>query len=179
MSLLQKKYSVFRIHLERLRKSRAAKATVDIIRLPRQIIHRRMPMKLKSKISCLMETIQQSLFPHLDECLPSPLTEPEKHLVKILELGQIEKFVPVSASRLRLGWPVKERESFARAFIAKAVLNQFFAAWIIEHSESVVMSSGVGPQQAIESISTCLDPPSALKICCLGPIKRLCYRLKL
>jgi hypothetical protein len=31
----------------------------------------RMPIKLKERISWLMGTIQQSLFPHLDECLPS------------------------------------------------------------------------------------------------------------
>ena len=60
-------------------------------------------MKLKAKISWLMETVQQSLFPHLDECLPLPLTEPEKRLVKILELVQIEKYVPVSAKRQCLG----------------------------------------------------------------------------
>ena len=45
-----------------------------------------------------MEAVRQSLFPHLDECLPLPLTEPEKLLVKILELVQIETYVPVSAS---------------------------------------------------------------------------------
>jgi len=80
-------------------------------------------MKLKEKISWLMGTVQQSLFPHLDECLPLPLTEPEKHLVKILELLQIEKYVPVSASKQWLGRPIKEREALARAFIAKAVLK--------------------------------------------------------
>lgn len=70
-----------------------------------------------------METVQQSLFPHLDECLPLPLTEPEKRLVKVLELVQIEKHVPVSAKRQWLGRPIKEREAIARAFIAKAVLR--------------------------------------------------------
>ncbi len=80
-------------------------------------------MKLKERISWLMGTVQQSLFPHLDECLPVPLTEREKHLVKILELIQIEKYVPVSASRQWLGRPIKEREAIARAFVAKAVLR--------------------------------------------------------
>jgi hypothetical protein len=82
-----------------------------------------MPMKLKAKISWLMGTVQKSLFPHLDECLPTPLTEPEKQLVKILELILIEKYVPVSASRQWLGRPIKEREAIARAFVAKAVLK--------------------------------------------------------
>ena len=80
-------------------------------------------MKLKERISWLMGTVQQSLFPHLDECLPTPLTEREKQLVKILELIQIERFVPVTANRQWLGRPIKEREVIARAFIAKAVMN--------------------------------------------------------
>ena len=80
-------------------------------------------MKLKAKISWLMETVQQSLFPHLDECLPLQLTEPEKQLVKILELVQIENYVPISAKRQWLGRPIKEREALARAFVAKAVLR--------------------------------------------------------
>lgn len=80
-------------------------------------------MKLKERISWLMDTVQQSLFPHLDECLPEPLTEREKQLVKILELIQIEKYVPVTARRQWLGRPIKEREAIARAFVAKAVLK--------------------------------------------------------
>jgi hypothetical protein len=80
-------------------------------------------MKLKERISWLMGTVQQSLFPHLDECLPVRLTKREKHLVKILELIQIEKYVPVTANRQWLGRPIKEREAIARAFVAKAVLN--------------------------------------------------------
>ena len=80
-------------------------------------------MKLKERISWLMGTVQQSLFPHLDECLPAPLTEREQHLVKLLELLQIEKFAPVTASRQWLGRPIKEREAIARAFVVKAALN--------------------------------------------------------
>ena len=80
-------------------------------------------MKLNNKVSWLMESVQQSLFPHLDECLPSPLTEPEKRLVKILELVQIEKYVPVSAKQQWLGRPLQEREAIARAFVAKSVLR--------------------------------------------------------
>ena len=80
-------------------------------------------MKLKERISWLMGTVQQSLFPHLDECLPEPFTVRDKHLVKILELIQIEKFVPNSANRQWLGRPIKEREAIARAFVAKAVFK--------------------------------------------------------
>lgn len=87
-------------------------------------------MKLKEKISWLMGTIQQSLFPHLDECLPYPLTEQEKHLIKVLELVGIEKHVPNSASRQWLGRRLKEREAIARSFVAKAVLR-------VQHTSSL------------------------------------------
>jgi len=80
-------------------------------------------MKLKERISWLMGTIQQSLFPHLDECLSSPLTEQDKRLVKILELIQIEKHITKCANRQWLGRPIKEREAIARSFVAKAVLK--------------------------------------------------------
>lgn len=80
-------------------------------------------MKLKERISWLMDTVQQSLFPHLDECLPEPLTGREKHLVKILVLIQIEKYVPDTANRQWLGQPIKEREAIARVFVAKAILK--------------------------------------------------------
>ena len=64
-----------------------------------------------------METVQQSLFPYLDECLAVPLTEPEKRLVNIFELLRLEKHVPVSASRQWLGRPIKKREASARAVL--------------------------------------------------------------
>jgi hypothetical protein len=80
-------------------------------------------VKLKAKISWLMGTVQQSLFPYLDDSLPDPLTEPEKRLVKILELVQIERHVPISRRRQWLGRPIKEREAIARAFVAKALLR--------------------------------------------------------
>jgi hypothetical protein len=41
----------------------------------------------------LMGTVQRTLFPHLDECLTTPLTAQEKRLVKILELVHIENYV--------------------------------------------------------------------------------------
>ena len=80
-------------------------------------------MKLKEKVSWLMGTVQRTLFPHLEDCLDSPLTAQEKRLVKILELVQIEKYVSRSASRQWRGRPIKEREAIARSFVAKAVLR--------------------------------------------------------
>lgn len=47
-------------------------------------------MKLKEKISWLMGRLQRQLFPRLEECCVSPLTEQDKRLVKILELIKIE-----------------------------------------------------------------------------------------
>ena len=76
-------------------------------------------MKLKERISWLMGSVQRSLFPHLDECLDVPLTDQEKHLVSILEIVQVEKYVPKSAFNQWLGRKLEERESLARAFVAK------------------------------------------------------------
>lgn len=80
-------------------------------------------MKLKERISWLMGTIQQSLFPHLDECLRYPLSQQEKQLVSILELVCVEKHVRKSATQQWIGRPMKEREAIARSFVAKAVLK--------------------------------------------------------
>jgi len=114
-------------------------------------------MKLRNKVSWLMEAVQQSLFPHLDECLPLPLTEPEKILVKILELVQIETHVPVSASRQWLGRPIKEREALARAFIAKAVLRYQHTCSLrnaLLSTPNVRMICGFNKRQDVPSEST-------------------------
>ena len=76
----------------------------------------------------VMGTVQQSLFFYLNESLlneslPDPLTEPEKRLVKILKLVQIDQHVPVSRRRQWLVRPVKEREAIVRAFVAKALFR--------------------------------------------------------
>ena len=47
-------------------------------------------MKLVDTISWLMGRVQKSLFPHLNQCLPTPLTEQEERLVSILEIIQVE-----------------------------------------------------------------------------------------
>jgi hypothetical protein len=78
-------------------------------------------MKLKERISWLMGAVQRSLFPHLDECLDIPLTEQEQRLTSILEIVQVEKFVPRKASSQWLGRKAKEREALARSFVAKAL----------------------------------------------------------
>jgi hypothetical protein len=80
-----------------------------------------MPMKLKNKISWLMGRVQTSLFPHLNKCMDTALTEQEQRLVKILEFVQVEKYVPKKAATQWLGRKSLERESLARAFVAKAL----------------------------------------------------------
>ncbi len=79
-------------------------------------------MKLIDKISWLMGRVQRSLFPHLNQCLTSPLTEQEERLVSILEILQIERHVPRTISRYRYpGRKPLDRQAFARAFVAKAI----------------------------------------------------------
>jgi hypothetical protein len=50
-------------------------------------------MKLGKAISWLMGSLQRSLFPNLEECWKTPLTEKEKQLVFFLELVEVEKWV--------------------------------------------------------------------------------------
>jgi len=51
-------------------------------------------MKLGDAISWIMGRLQQNLFPSLEECWVASLTEKEQQLVAILELVQIENFIP-------------------------------------------------------------------------------------
>ncbi len=79
-------------------------------------------MKLKEKLSWLMGRVQRSLFPHLNECLPTPLTEQEKRLVSILEIVEVERHVPRIVTRYRYpGRKPLDRQALARAFVAKAL----------------------------------------------------------
>ena len=57
-------------------------------------------MKLKEKIPWLMGRLQRTLFPCLEECSITPLTEQEKHLVKVLELIEIENIFKRTSSIL-------------------------------------------------------------------------------
>jgi len=78
-------------------------------------------MKLKDKISWIVGRLQRSLFPILEEYSVSPLTEQEKHLVKALEIIEIEKHIP--SNRQWMGRPAAERRVIARCYVAKAVLR--------------------------------------------------------
>ena len=79
-------------------------------------------MKVVEKVSWLMGRVQGNLFPHLNECLKTPLTDQEKRLVSILEIIQVERHVVKAVSRYR--WPGRnahDRRSLARTFVAKAL----------------------------------------------------------
>ena len=89
-------------------------------------------MKLSKAISWLRRGLQQVLFPQLEECWESPLTDKEQQLVSILELVRIERFVPRSASTQEFGRKLSDRESIARSFVAKAVYGYPFTRSLIE-----------------------------------------------
>jgi hypothetical protein len=57
--------------------------------------------------------MQQVLFLQLEVCRRSRLTDKEQQLISILELVQIERFVPSSASTQRLGRKLSDREAIA------------------------------------------------------------------
>jgi transposase len=79
-------------------------------------------MKLTGKISWLMGRVQKSLFPHLNQCFKVQLTDQEEHLVSILEVLQVERYVPRVVTNYR--WPGRnplDRKAMARAFVAKAL----------------------------------------------------------
>ena len=61
-------------------------------------------------------------FPHLNQCLKTPLTAQEERLVSILEILQVEQYVPRVVTNYR--WPGRnplDRKAMARAFVAKTL----------------------------------------------------------
>lgn len=78
-------------------------------------------MKLTDKISWLMGRVQKSLFPHLNECFDTPLTEQEERLVSILEIVHVEKYIFNCATSHWRGRKPLDRQSLARAFVTKAL----------------------------------------------------------
>ena len=78
-------------------------------------------MKLKNKISWLMGRVQKSLFPHLNECFDTALTVQEERLVSILEIVQVERYLSKDALGHWRGRKPLDRQSLARAFVAKTL----------------------------------------------------------
>ena len=78
-------------------------------------------MKLHNKISWLMWRVQKSLFPHLNHCLQTELTKKEERLVSILEIIEVERYVPKKVRRYQNpGRKPADRQASAKAFVAKA-----------------------------------------------------------
>ena len=76
-------------------------------------------MKLAEKIPWLMGRLQRTLFPCLEQYCTTPLTTQEQHLVKVLEIIEIESHV--SKNRQWTGRPPAERKAIARSYVAKAL----------------------------------------------------------
>jgi hypothetical protein len=89
-------------------------------------------MKLGQAISWLMGGLQRSLFPHLEDCWRVPLSEKEQGLVSILEMIQMERYAPRSASNQGMGSKLSEHELIARSFVARAVYGYPFTRSLIE-----------------------------------------------
>jgi Transposase DDE domain/Transposase domain (DUF772) len=64
--------------------------------------------------------IQATLFSHLEQCLPEPITPKQRQLVAIFEIVRVEEALPPPARR---GRPQCDRGAVARAFLAKAYYN--------------------------------------------------------
>jgi len=85
--------------------------------------------KLGIRLSQYWSTIQESLFPFLEEKL-DPLSEKQRQLVAILELVRIEQFIP--DYRFLEGRPRKNRCAIARAFVVKSVYNMDSTRALVE-----------------------------------------------
>jgi hypothetical protein len=76
---------------------------------------------LKYRISQFWNTIQDSLFPELEEILEAPFSKRLQELILFLDMIRVEDFV--FFSRGCVGRPPKKRYAIARAFIAKVVFK--------------------------------------------------------
>ena len=74
------------------------------------------------KVAQIWSSIQATLFPHLEHCLPTRLTDKQRQLVAILEIVRIEEHLPPGWVQV-MGRPKCDRRALARAFIAKAVYD--------------------------------------------------------
>lgn len=72
------------------------------------------------ELSSIWHHFQDNLFPWLEDAL-SPLSAKQMQLVQVLEMAQIETYLPY-LGRVP-GRPLESRDSIARAFVAKAVYN--------------------------------------------------------
>ena len=78
-----------------------------------------MDTTLKSRLAQFWFHVQDGLFPFLAE-IGEELTPPLKRVATVLEMMELERFLPDSRG---VGRPAKDRVALARAFVAKAKLN--------------------------------------------------------
>ena len=78
-----------------------------------------MDATLKSRLTQFWCHVQEGLFPFLAE-MDVELTPPLKQVATVLEMLEIERYLPSYAG---VGRPAKDRVALARAFVAKATLN--------------------------------------------------------
>ena len=84
-----------------------------------------------AKIAHIWSNIQAGLFPHLERCFDTKLTERQRQLVAILEIVRIEDHVPPGGVQV-IGRPQCDRRALARAFVAKAVYDLPTSTLLIE-----------------------------------------------
>ena len=109
---------------------------------------------LKSRLSQFWNYLQCDLFPFLREEERLALTPPLEKTIRVLELIELERFIP--SSRGLPGRPPKDRIALARAFVAKAVLNLPTTEALIDrlnHDRSLCRICGFDPFKSLPDAS--------------------------
>jgi len=84
-----------------------------------------------NRLFSLWHSIQQHLFPHLEEVL-DPLTEKEREFIRIVELAEVDKHIG-PYRWIGNGRKPSDRKAMALAFVAKAVWNFPMTISLIEY----------------------------------------------
>ncbi len=87
------------------------------------------------ELSTIWNHFQTNLFPYLQEEL-GELTNKQKQLVEVLELAQVEMYLPY-VGRVP-GRPLESRSAIARAFVAKAVYNMPTTEMLLDQLDSSI-----------------------------------------
>jgi hypothetical protein len=94
-----------------------------------------------------MGTLQGSLFSHFEECSGTPLTEKQKKLIQILEIVQVEKFVPKTADKQWMG---------AKAFGSRSHRPILCGQDVLQLSHDVLFDNGItGNSQSAPDLWFC------------------------
>lgn len=80
-------------------------------------------MQFRQNLRRFLADLTQSLFPHLDAVLPSPLTVEHRRIVAILEVVRVEEYVSRPVASPRGGRPPLDRRKLARAYVVRAALG--------------------------------------------------------